>query len=41
LFESPIVSVLFALTFISLGWPMIGPILKLVSSSRRSRDEDK
>ena len=38
LFESPIVSVLFALTFISLCWPLMGPIIKMAFSSRRSGD---
>ncbi len=39
LFESPIVSVLFALTFVSLCWPLMGPIVKLAFSNRRSPGE--
>ncbi len=41
LFESPIVSVLFALTFISLCWPFMGPVVKLAVAKLRSRDEDE
>jgi hypothetical protein len=32
LFESPIVTLLFALTFVSLCWPFVGPVLKLAFS---------
>jgi len=39
LFESPIVTVLFVLTFVSLCWPFIGPVLKLVFSHPESRGE--
>jgi putative tricarboxylic transport membrane protein len=39
LFESPIVTLLFVLTFVSLCWPFMGPVLKLAFSHPRSRSE--
>ena len=39
LFESPIVTVLFVLTFFSLCWPLIGSIMKRASSRRQAEGE--
>ena len=40
LFESPIVVLLFALTAVSLLWPLMGPLIRLVFSHPESRKED-
>ena len=39
LFESPIVTLLFVLTFISLCWPFMGPIIRLVFSRSGTRGD--
>lgn len=36
-FESPIVVVLFVLTFVSLFWPLLGPVVRMAFSGPRSR----
>jgi putative tricarboxylic transport membrane protein len=40
LFESPIVTFLFVLTAVSLFWPLMGPVIRLVFSHPESREED-
>lgn len=39
-FESPIVSVLFVFTFISLFWPLVGPAMRLAFARGRTGEKD-